>query len=663
MKNIGSRILLLLTFLLVVPVMARDKMCYERFATAEGLPSVRISSICEDADGTIWIATWNGICQWRNGTLTHVRATADGQHVGRVVQIQPLQDGTLSLLLDNGRGTRCFDPRKHIFRPVRDSVAVIGQRHHCRFREDVGGAHIERRGVTYHIPYDRGGSSEKLLRCHFEDSRGQIWLSFNNSLYRIWFETSPFCYFQDWMSGRHVAFQASVRAITTLADGRLLVGSRNGRLFGLNSRYTNVNGSIYDVVEDDRRRLWLSLRNEGLHVIDSTENVLPAVSDLAEVGLSKPFSLFLANDSRRLWVGTWDCGVRVLDIGQQPPVLVDTLHDELLMSVRHIFQTSNGSMVVCSTRGLYLFTPSGKLLFSSADDLNVLYAIELPSHDILFSTMDQGLFRMTVNGQCLPEHLPFEDRIVSMVWGHDSVLYLVADERIYLSHDVDASKYDVLDERDFGEVVTFSEGAAAIHNDSLLYVGASSGLLEVNLNQLPAYMQTRKEAKLTRTNRSILIILLVIAGLFLLAVVVWRIRALVMRAKALANKKTVTPEVEMSADDLRFIHDLKSVLAEMISQPDVDVAAVAKRMKMTKSALYGRCSGILNISPAALLKDMRIEYACKLIEEGNLPIRKIAAMVGFNDPKYFARAFKAKVGVLPSQYGGKLSQQVENSEK
>ncbi|MBP5716368.1 MAG: hypothetical protein J6W69_04560, partial [Bacteroidales bacterium] len=299
-----------------VPVVARDKMCYERFTTAEGLPSVRISSICEDTDGTIWIATWNGLCQWRNGELTHVRTTADGQHVGRVVQLQPLQDGTISLLLDNDRGTRCFDPRKCLFRPMRDSVAVIERRRNCRFREDVGGAHIERRHVTYHIPYDRGVSSEKQLRSHFEDSRGQIWLSFNNSLYRIWFEPSPFCYFQDWMSGRHVAFQASVRAITTLADGRLLVGARNGRLFGLNSRYTKIDGSIYDVVEDGSNRLWLSLRNEGLFVLDSTETIAPAFPNLAEMGLSTPFSLFLANDSQRLWVGTWERGVRILDIGQ-----------------------------------------------------------------------------------------------------------------------------------------------------------------------------------------------------------------------------------------------------------------------------------------------------------------------------------------------------------
>ena len=59
---------------------------------------------------------------------------------------------------------------------------------------------------------------------------------------------------------------------------------------------------------------------------------------------------------------------------------------------------------------------------------------------------------------------------------------------------------------------------------------------------------------------------------------------------------------------------------------------------------------------------MRIEYACKLLEQGGLPVKKIAAMSGFNDPKYFAKVFKTKVGVLPSQYGGKSSDEVENAE-
>lgn len=53
---------------------------------------------------------------------------------------------------------------------------------------------------------------------------------------------------------------------------------------------------------------------------------------------------------------------------------------------------------------------------------------------------------------------------------------------------------------------------------------------------------------------------------------------------------------------------------------------------------------------AKYLSLTRINAAKKLLAEGRLPIREIAAQVGYDDPRYFSTVFKRLTGVLPSEY-------------
>ncbi|MCL2253133.1 MAG: AraC family transcriptional regulator [Lachnospiraceae bacterium] len=50
------------------------------------------------------------------------------------------------------------------------------------------------------------------------------------------------------------------------------------------------------------------------------------------------------------------------------------------------------------------------------------------------------------------------------------------------------------------------------------------------------------------------------------------------------------------------------------------------------------------------LNDLRMKKAGEIIEEGNVYIREVAALVGFDDPFYFARVFKKYYQVTPTEY-------------
>lgn len=55
------------------------------------------------------------------------------------------------------------------------------------------------------------------------------------------------------------------------------------------------------------------------------------------------------------------------------------------------------------------------------------------------------------------------------------------------------------------------------------------------------------------------------------------------------------------------------------------------------------------------LADCRIKQAQRLLRNPEIAITDVASMAGFNDPSYFARLFRKRVGVSPTSYRASLS--------
>ncbi|MEI7435987.1 MAG: helix-turn-helix transcriptional regulator [bacterium] len=55
-------------------------------------------------------------------------------------------------------------------------------------------------------------------------------------------------------------------------------------------------------------------------------------------------------------------------------------------------------------------------------------------------------------------------------------------------------------------------------------------------------------------------------------------------------------------------------------------------------------------SPMARLQALRIEQACRLLDQPGLRIHEVAEHVGFTDPFHFSRTFRAKTGLSPRAY-------------
>lgn len=55
-------------------------------------------------------------------------------------------------------------------------------------------------------------------------------------------------------------------------------------------------------------------------------------------------------------------------------------------------------------------------------------------------------------------------------------------------------------------------------------------------------------------------------------------------------------------------------------------------------------------SPLQYINARKISAACRMLSEKNIPVSKVSSVLGFTDPYYFSRLFKARVGISPKKY-------------
>ncbi|MDF7799540.1 AraC family transcriptional regulator [Pontiellaceae bacterium B1224] len=81
-----------------------------------------------------------------------------------------------------------------------------------------------------------------------------------------------------------------------------------------------------------------------------------------------------------------------------------------------------------------------------------------------------------------------------------------------------------------------------------------------------------------------------------------------------------------------------------------NVREIAADFGVSFSTFRRRWSELFDVPPGQYLQNLRIAEACRLMTETDLPIIGIAQRVGIEDPAYFSRLFKQRIGTSPSEY-------------
>ncbi|MDO5417272.1 MAG: AraC family transcriptional regulator [Lachnospiraceae bacterium] len=80
------------------------------------------------------------------------------------------------------------------------------------------------------------------------------------------------------------------------------------------------------------------------------------------------------------------------------------------------------------------------------------------------------------------------------------------------------------------------------------------------------------------------------------------------------------------------------------------VSKLASYIGINRSYLASTFKRLVGISPQEYLLNFRMEESVRLLTEGEMPIKDIAASVGYDNPLTFSKIFKNRYGVSPQNY-------------
>lgn len=102
--------------------------------------------------------------------------------------------------------------------------------------------------------------------------------------------------------------------------------------------------------------------------------------------------------------------------------------------------------------------------------------------------------------------------------------------------------------------------------------------------------------------------------------------------------------------DKQMMEKLLAYIDEHLDNPELKIEDLAFAVCLGRTVFYNKVRTLVGMSPVELLRQIRIQRAEDMVAKSNEPYSRIAYAVGFNDPRYFGKCFKAQTGLTPSEY-------------
>ncbi len=107
---------------------------------------------------------------------------------------------------------------------------------------------------------------------------------------------------------------------------------------------------------------------------------------------------------------------------------------------------------------------------------------------------------------------------------------------------------------------------------------------------------------------------------------------------------------ESPSADSPFKEHLMSLLENRYSDCNLSVEDMSSDLCLSRVQLYRKTKALFGLTPTDLLRSYRLTRAAVLLAAGNVPVSEVAFDTGFSSPAYFAKCFKEKFGISPSNY-------------
>ncbi len=102
------------------------------------------------------------------------------------------------------------------------------------------------------------------------------------------------------------------------------------------------------------------------------------------------------------------------------------------------------------------------------------------------------------------------------------------------------------------------------------------------------------------------------------------------------------------------IRECSVYIQEHFPDPDLRISDICNIGHMSESSLYRHFCNYFGLSPKQYLLNIRLNSALELLLKSESTVSEVAMLSGFEDVKYFSRAFKKRYGAAPVSFKQKL---------
>ena len=114
-----------------------------------------------------------------------------------------------------------------------------------------------------------------------------------------------------------------------------------------------------------------------------------------------------------------------------------------------------------------------------------------------------------------------------------------------------------------------------------------------------------------------------------------------------------SPDTIESSESTEAAHDFvekaTGLIVENLSDSEFNIDRLCREMAMSRTLFYVKLKSYTGKSPQDFIRIIRLERASSMLRSGR-NVTDVAALTGFDNPKYFSTVFKKYFGVSPSKY-------------
>ena len=116
------------------------------------------------------------------------------------------------------------------------------------------------------------------------------------------------------------------------------------------------------------------------------------------------------------------------------------------------------------------------------------------------------------------------------------------------------------------------------------------------------------------------------------------------------GQKAKIEQIQVKGNNDALMERVMNYMNEHLADQDLNVEKLTADVGISRAQLHRKLKEIAGVSAGEFIRNLRLEQAARLIEEGQINITQVAYSVGFNNQTHFSTVFKKHYGMSPSEY-------------